>query len=353
MATADAGQARAGPQPRGAARGPGFFRRATPALKERLAPLRQFFRKVTNDWLSTFAGMLTYSLVTSAFSLLLVLIAIGGLILGAISPAAQQELVNRIGTSLPVSNGSQVVGAVTRRLTQSAGILLIVAVALAVYSGSRVFVKMEKSFDIFFRVQGRRGLQQNIMAVGMMLLYALLVPLVLATAIVPPALLAILRSVNAQVLSGPLIGLLLQVVGLAVSVLVALILFGAIYVVVPNRPLRPKEVWKGTLVAAVLLMLDNALFPLYISVFLKPENRGSIIGLLVVILAYYYFQSLIVLLGAEVNAWAYGFQQPLGPLDAVVEQAQRLSDIGRWHPSSGEPPQLDDGTAMAKDTGSH
>jgi membrane protein len=349
MATADAGGAQAGP--RGAARGPGFLSRARATLKVRLAPVLQFTRKVTNDWLPTFAGMLTYSLLTSAFSLLLVIIAIGGLILGSISPAAQQQLQQRISSSLPVSNGAAVVTAVTNRLTQSAGILLIVAVALAVYSGSRVFVKMEKSFDIFFRVQGRRGIQQNIMAIGMMLLYAVLVPLVLATSIVPPTLLAILRSLNAQFLSGPIVGLLLQIAGLAISVLVALVLFGAIYVVVPNRPLRPKAVWKGTLVAAVLLMVDNALFPLYISVFLKPENRGSIVGLLIVILAYYYFQSLIVLIGAEVNAWAYGFKKPLGSLDAIVEGAQKLRNVGKWHVSSGGTPQLEGGAALTEDLG--
>src|SRR5262249_38222276 len=155
----------------------------------------------------------------------------------------------------------------------------------------------------------------------------------------------------AQLLSGPIIGLLLQLVGLAVSVLVALVLFAAIYVVVPNRPLRPKEVWKGTLVAAVLLMLDNALFPLYISVFLEPENRGAIIGLRIVILASYCFQSTIALPGSDVNAWACGVQQPRGTLDAVAEQAQKLSDAGKWHLSSGEAPQLDDRTAMTEDVG--
>src|SRR5262249_7916992 len=161
----------------------GFLSRATSTLKERLAPVLRFMRKVTNDWLPTFAGMLTYSLLTSAFSLLLVIIAIGGLILGAISPSAQPQLVQRIGSSLAVSTGSNVVGAVTRRLTQSAGILLIIAVTLAIYSGSRVFVKMEKSFDVFFRVRGRRGIQQNVMAIGMTLLYAALVPLVLVTTV--------------------------------------------------------------------------------------------------------------------------------------------------------------------------
>src|SRR5262249_30918756 len=170
MATADAGGARTGPQPQEEARGLGSLSQATSTLRARLAPELEFGRKVINDWLPTFAGMLTYSLLTAAFSLLLVIIAIGGLLLGSISPASQQELVHRIGTSLPVSNGASVVGAVTKRLTQGAGLLLIIAVALAVYSGSRVFVKLEKSFDIFFRVQGRRGLQQNVMAIGMMLL---------------------------------------------------------------------------------------------------------------------------------------------------------------------------------------
>jgi membrane protein len=274
--------------------------------------------------------MLIYRLLISSFSILLVIVAIGGLVLGAISPTARTQFTDRLAASLPGGTGQEVIGAVTSRLAQSAGILLVVSVALAAYTGSQLFLALERCFDIIFRVTGRRGFRRHLMAIGMLLLYAVLVPLVLMASIVPSAVLALLRSTHIALLANPLTVFLLQAAGILIAGLAAMVLFGAIYAVVPNRPLRPKEVWKGTLAASLLLLVANAIFPIYISVILKPQNRGSIAGLLVVILVYYFFQAYILLLGAEINAWHYGFEKPVGSLDAVMEQAQSLSDAGKW-----------------------
>jgi membrane protein len=293
---------------------------------------RLFWKKVSNDWVPLFSTMVTYRLLTSAFSILLVILAVGGLILGSISPAAQSELNTRLASSFPIENGNDIVKAVTSRLAQSAGLLLIIGVVAAFYTGSRLFVTLEKAFNIVYRVRGRSALRSNVVAFAMLLLYAVMVPLLLLATLAPPALVAALRSAGAgQVLNGPVAGFLVQALGIVITGVIALVLFGAIYAVVPNRPLRFREVWKGTLVSAVLLILDSLLFPLYVSAFLRPQSRGSIIGLLVVVLAYYFFVAYILLLGAEVNAWAYGLRQPLGSLDGVVQEAQSLSEAGSWH----------------------
>jgi YihY family inner membrane protein len=318
----------------------------TPAIRSELteqftqytARMLAFWKKVSSDWVPLLTSILTYRLLLSAFSILLVILAISGLILGALSPSAQAALNARLATSLPLQNGQEVVRAVTSRLAQSAGLLFIIALAAALYSGSRFFVTLEKCFDLIFRVHGRRGLARNLMAMAMLLLYAVLVPLVLIASLVPTTLRHWLQSLPVPVLHSPVVGFGFQVLGLAISALIGMVLCGAIYIVVPNLPLRVREVWKGTLVAAVLLLLANLLFPVYVALFLKPQNRGTVIGLLVVILAYYYFQAFIFLLGAEVNAWDSGIRQPVGSVDVVMEGAQQLSLHGAWHVPSAQAP---------------
>jgi membrane protein len=297
----------------------------------------RFWKKVQSDWVPLLTSILTFRLLLSAFSILLVILAISGLVLGALSPSAQAALNARLAASLPLQNGQEVVGAVTSRLAQSAGLLFVIAVAAALYSGSRFFVTLEQCFDVIFRVHGRRGLSRNLMAMGMLLLYAVLVPLVLVATLVPTSLRHWLESQSVPAMQSPVVGFLFQVLGLAIAALIGVVLCGAVYIVVPNRPLRVREVWKGTLVASVLLLLDNLLFPFYVALFLKPQSRGAIIGLLVVILAYYYFQAYIFLLGAEVNAWSSGVTRPLGSIDAVMEEAQQLSERGDWPIPSDAP----------------
>jgi hypothetical protein len=51
---------------------------------------------------------------------------------------------------------------------------------------------------------------------------------------------------------------------------------------------------------------------------------------LVVILFYYFVIGYILLIGAEVNSWVHGLRQPLGSLDGVMQEAQSLSEQGKW-----------------------
>ena len=80
---------------------------------------------------------------------------------------------------------------------------------------------------------------------------------------------------------------------------VAAVFFAAIYVIVPNKPVRFGEAWRGTLVAAGLLVLYNIVFPFYESFFLHPGNLGSIVGFAVVIVIFFYYLAFILLFGAR------------------------------------------------------
>jgi hypothetical protein len=97
-------------------------------------------------------------------------------------------------------------------------------------------------------------------------------------------------------------GLLLGALGVLVSLLVAWVLFEAIYIVVPNQHISFRNSWLGALVAAVLLEIYlSFFFPFYTTHFLGNYTGNIALG--VVLLFFFYYFAVILLLGAEINAF--------------------------------------------------
>jgi YihY family inner membrane protein len=319
-------------------------KRGEQAAKKEARTLGRFWTKLNNDWVFNFSGTLAYGFLTSIFPILLVIIAIGGILLGTISPGSRTQLENGIGNALPggaSGYGGQIVRAATHSLNSSAGLLLIVGIVTALIGGSGLFVTIENAFGVVFRLRGRNPIRQRIMAIGMLLIFVVLVPIILLASAVPPIVLRALAIGS----SNPVAAFFIQVLGLAVAFVAAAILFAAIYIVVPNKPVKLKEVLKGTLAAAALLVLYEILFPFYESFFLKPGNYGSIVGFAVVIIIFFYYLAFILLAGAEVNSWALGQRETAGPIDAILHELQAHDTTrGAAGPTAGQPQEdLQDG----------
>jgi membrane protein len=296
--------------------------------------LAAFWKKLSNDWVFNLSGLLAYNFLMSGFSILFVLLAIGGFLLGMVSPNGQAQLQSSIANALPNGTASQLMVNVTRNLNKSAGLLFAVGIVVAIFTGSRLFITIENAFGIVFRLRGRDVIHQNLMAIGMLLLYAVLIPIVLLASILPASIVRVLPIGQ----NSPVLGFVIQVAGNAIALLAAFLLFGAIYVVVPNRPVRLREVWRGTLVASLLLVLYEVLFPFYVNVFLKPQNYGSTAGFAVVILIFFYYLAFILLVGAEINSWAAGQRQTGGDIVAILHELQAHNTTrGVAGPTAGMP----------------
>jgi membrane protein len=310
-------------------------------------PIVTFWTKLNNDWVFNFAGTLAYGFLTSVVPILLVIIGIGGFLLGTISPDGQARLESSIANALPggaSGNGGKIVHAALSSFHAGAGPLLILGVVTLLIAGSSLFVTMENIFGVIFRLRGRSPLQQRIMAIGMLLIFAVLVPLIVLVAAVLPAIVSALGIGT----SNPVAGFFFQALSLVGAFVFAALLFAAIYIVVPNKPVKAHEVWKGTLVAAALLVLYEALFPIYEGHFLRPGNLGPLVGFVIVIGVFFYYLAFILLLGAEVNSWASGQRETAGPIDAILYDLQAhnttrdtpstISHERTAHKGSAQPP---------------
>src|SRR5262249_1251899 len=175
------------------------------------------------------------------------------------------------------------------------------------------------------------------MAFGMLALYLVVVPVVFLISILPTALIALV-DLQGQGLS--LVGgVLSDGARVLVWFVAAVIFFGATYAFVPHRRRhyrRWRHNWKGTVVAAALLVLYEGLFRLSQQYLLHADNYGTIAGFALVILLFLYYLAFIVLLGAEVNSWAAGQRATAADLPGVLHAVQAHRTLrGAAGPTAG------------------
>jgi len=289
-------------------------------LRERFAPLVAFWTKINNDWIFNWAAGLAYTLLTSIFPILLVILALGGFILGTLSLSSLAQLESVLASGLPggaSGAGGEIVNAALQQLNRSAGFFLLIGVLGSIIAGSGLFLSLESVFGIVFRLKGRDPIPQRIMAISMVLLYVVLVPIIVLASVLPATILGALH-IDRQNPGG---AFLIELLGLLIAFVTALVFFGSIYFIVPNRRMRLYEVWPGTLLAAILLVLFELAFPIYEHLFLQ-NSYGSIVGFIIVVLTFFYYLAFILLLGAEINSMVLGLRPTTKPLSALLQELQ-------------------------------
>ena len=130
-----------------------------------------------------------------------------------------------------------IVEVVSARLKASAGWLLVVGLVTALFAGSRLFITLENCFGVVFRLRSRDPIGQNRMAFALLLVYLVLLPLLLATFLLPAGI-AHLRDPSAR---NPIGIFTVTVVGLIVAFLSASLLFTLTYARVPYR----QRLWRA------------------------------------------------------------------------------------------------------------
>ena len=291
---------------------------AKQAAAKDVKSLRAFFTKFTNDWVMTFSAGLAFNLITAIFPIIIALIAIAGLIFGSFDPNFQSNLINHIESVFPPPiNQGHVLGPALTTLSKSAGLFAILAVLIAIFGGSRLFISMEGYFSIIYHTRQRTVIPQNIMALVMLLVFIILIPLMVFASSIPALVQSILQATPLHQIPG--YGFIFTVIGILTGLIIAWILFEAIYIVVPNQHISFRNSWLGSVVAAVALSIYLYLFPFYVTHFLR--NDTGQVGFAVILLFFFYYFAVILLLGAEINAFfAERIRATPAPLTTIVHE---------------------------------
>jgi membrane protein len=309
------------------------------ALPPRLAPLVAFWNKINNDWIFNLAGLLAYNFLVTLFPILLLLLGGFGVLLGNISPAAEQEFEAAIAALLPGQTGQMIVAGIVANLTSSVSLLLLIGFVGAFLAGSHLFITLENCFGIIFRLRGRSFLRQNLMAIGMLLLYLVFVPVVFLGSLLPPLLRGLLAKPSHEAVAQFIITVSYPLAALVVTAVAV----GLTYTFVPNRPVGRRILrndWKGAVLAAALLLLYQAFFPWYTAHFVHVSNYGSLGAFAIIILLFFYYLGFILLLGAEINSWAVGQRETASDMPGILHAVQAHRSLrGAAGPTAGMPPE--------------
>ena len=254
-------------------------------VEKEVKPLQALLRKFSNDWSMTLSAALAYNILLATFPILVALLAILGLLLGAFGQNASGLVLQALTNALPKEIGAaNIVRGVEQNLARSSGLLSIIAVLTAIFG------------CIIYRVRPRTMIRQNLMAIGMLLVFIILVPIMVFAGSIPALAFSLLQ--NTPIGSNVLLA---SAAGFLGGLIASFILFEFIYVVVPNQHIRLRHGWLGAAVAAVALQIYLLLFPLYASHFLN--GVAGAIGFAVILIVFFYCFAVILILGAEINAY--------------------------------------------------
>jgi membrane protein len=299
-----------------------------------MTTIKTFVQKFSNDWSMNMVSLLTYNLLTTIFPLLLAILTAALYVLGSLSPQAFHEVVTKMSSALPSSmTGAINLNTLQKSLVHITGPLTLISLAGMVWGGSNLFSSMENVFSIVFRTKSRAFLPQKLMAVGMVVILAVLLPLSLAAS----SLVTAGSSTFQSLLPSPF-NIVLTIVGPLTSLFVLWVLFLLIYMVVPNTTVRFGGAWRGAMAAAILFAIFNLLFPLYFKLFLHGNSKfGAVAASLLVLVAWLWFFALITVIGAQINAVAMGIKPTRYDLPRTLVQEYE-QEIASARQSPASPP---------------
>src|SRR3954467_8725066 len=261
--------------------------------------LKRTIREFREDNLTDWAAALTYYGVLSIFPALLALVSV----LGLFGSSAIQPLINNLGSVAPGPAKTILTSALQnlQKSQGSAGIMVIVGLALAIWSASGYVSAFMRASNAIYDVGEGRPIWKTL-------------PVRVGVTVVTVLLLAI--SAIAVVVTGPLakqIGNLVGVGGAAVTawdiakwpVLLVIVsfMFALLYWAAPNVK-HPKFHWvsPGGVLAVVLWLVASAAFAFYVASFASYNKTYGALGGVIVFLVWLWISNIAVLLGAEFNA---------------------------------------------------
>jgi membrane protein len=244
--------------------------------------------------------MVAYNLLTSFFPLVLALITVL-----AIIPAASgntNHFAAQINSVLPAEVSKNLrVDSLLRSVGKAGGLLGLISIVGLLWGGSNLFGAIESAFAVIFRVKTREFVRQKLMCLVMILLFVVLLPLSFVSTLLLSSATTTLGKIMPYGASGPA-GL---VIGFVAGFGALFLLFLAIYIVVPNLPMTWRFAWRGALVAALAMWIINTIFPFYAAHFVGTKQYGAAaIGTAIISITWFWFFSLVLLVGAQVNALA-------------------------------------------------
>jgi len=293
------------------------------AFTEKHPDIMAFAEKLGKDNVGFLASALAWTLLTSIVPIVVGLVAISGLFLR--NPSTQQAVEDHLSAALQgVLNAKDIQSLVSVSINHT-GLLGIIAFVGLMWGGSNIGGALSTVFQPIFQVRGRDFLREKLIDVGMIFIFTVLMVVIIAATTAPALLDRLFVGVQMP-------GIVAFAIGTLVTLLAAFLLFAVIYLVFPNTEPRFKleNIWLGAGVAAIMFQIVTFVFPLYVR-FSHFQRYGAVLLPILLLTAWIYFLSVIIVVGAEFVAFdalreARRQREPIGPTpDGTVPQHAQVS----------------------------
>jgi uncharacterized BrkB/YihY/UPF0761 family membrane protein/membrane-associated phospholipid phosphatase len=303
------------------------FPQAVQTVEKYVKPYGQLLIKCKEDWIHHLAQVLAFSYLAALVPSAILVVGTFGVILGTFDTQVRQILTSYLGASAPSQLSSffdQVLSQAFGIFAHGSAIAIFLTPVLAVLFGSLFFSLLETCFDVIYHLPPRPFLRRHLVAIVMLFLFLALTLISIVVLNAPSFFLSLLHIVQPG--DTPESNLILHLAGIVGSILVSMITFEAVYAMIPHRHItfrtlgrHMRNSWRGAAMATVVTQLFLLLFPLY-SIYFLGSSIGQV-AFIAILLVFVYVSQLILLLGAEVNAFfAEGIRVPKNDL---ITQASR------------------------------
>jgi membrane protein len=266
--------------------------------------------KLWRIFLSAFYGFFTNRLSTSAAAIAFyTMFALGPIMIFSIAIAepfvgkwmAEKAILEALGTVVEPEHLRTIQRFAQDDLFKGGGIAAIIGACVLVYTGSRIFVELDDSFDVIWRGNAPRGvhpvlasIQSRLLALLMMVILGVLLIAVIVTSV-------LLSAYNGVLQSFPVLGVW---IGPAISGFthygLLTIFFTLIYKWLPTGGVRWLFALLGGAVVAVLFAAGNRALVYYFQVTQLTSAFGATAGF-AAIMVWMYWTALTILIGAQIG----------------------------------------------------
>jgi membrane protein len=257
------------------------------------SPLGRFVRKVLDDRAPNLAIILAWGTLNTMLPLMLGILSLAGFLLR--DPQRIENLTNQLLSVLPES-AAGTVQSILVPLAEHAGAAGLLSLLILLFTGSNFFANMQSVFDLAYHVPDRNFVVQRVIALGMLIVITVLV-IVATTA---SGIAGLVSSIGLTGSVGPALAMAL---GWFVALVSAVALFVLVYRILPNASQGWRDVLPGALLATVLTAVVSQVFPLYLKFFGGGFAVYAAFGTFLVLTFWLYLLGLVIVLGAELNAF--------------------------------------------------
>lgn len=256
-----------------------------------LSTLKQAGKDFVEDEAMTRAAAVAYYAALSLAPMVLLFIAITGFL----GQQTQQDMIETVNRTVGEQAGQAIqnVADQGKNETSKATWSMVISIVMLLFSASLVVAALQQGLNRVWDIKPAPGegivgwIRKRVLSMSMVLVIAFLLLISMVA-----------TTVVSSVVSSD--GWLWNLVTLAVSAAVFVLLFAAMFRVLPDAKIAWADVWFGAITTAVLFAIGKYLIGIYLGTKSYEDSYGAA-GSMIGMLAWVYYSALILYFGAELT----------------------------------------------------